>query len=333
MLTDHIVDQFRKPDMREDNTLHVIGIVSNAAGWHARLRLFRRWRYEMLHTKNVKLYVIEGIYGDFQGECAPEEGQEYEYMSVNLDDSEIWLKENLQNIAVKNMLPPNWKYLCLSDTDIHFRNHHWAHQAIKQLQTYEVIQPWSHGTALLADGAARLPTDPSFCHLSATDQKIEWGRNKNKLLDGYQYGHCGYCWCYTRFFWENVLQFIDFCVIGSGDHHMCWSLVGKAVDTIDTRVSDAYKQAVYDWQARAQRACGGLVGYVPGILEHGHHGPVIGRDYGGRWKPLVDIQFDPNRDLGYDDQGVLIFIGPNRNYMKKMMTAYNRKRREDSIEP
>jgi hypothetical protein len=319
------------PALSSDNTLHVVGVCSNPARWQSRYKLFRRWVVEMLHTPGVKLYVVEGVFGDHQGECAPLPGQNYAYKQVKLDSTELWLKENMLNISIRSMLPVDWKYVCISDTDLHYRNTDWAHGALRALQTYNVIQPWSQGTALLSDGSARVPIDSSFGYLSSTKQKMSWG--KHSKLDGYTYAHCGYSWAFTRFFWENLPGgLIDFCLIGSADHHMCWSMVGKSEDTCDGRMSQGYKDALQAWSVKAHMASGGMVGYVPGIVEHGHHGPLIGRDYGGRWQILVDIGFNPKTDIMYDGQGVIHYIGPFKSLLQQRMIAYNRTRKEDSTE-
>lgn len=284
----------------------------------------------MLVTPGVRLHVVEGVYGDHQPECAPELGEDYSYMSVKLDRSELWLKENMLNIGVKNLFPKDWKYMAWVDTDLHFRNQNWATGTIRALQTYHVVQPWSHGTAILSDGSARTPIDASFGYLFAHGKKMSWG--KHSVNDGYTYAHCGYSWAYSRYFWENVEKLIDFCLIGSADHHMCWSMIGKSEDTCDGRMNKGYKEMLADWAAKAIRASGNMVGYVPGVVEHGHHGPLRGRDYGGRWGILVDIQFNPKADIEYDGQGVIHYIGSKKNELTRRLISYNRTRNEDSIE-
>lgn len=329
-MSQHIVNHIRNPLMQSDNTLHVIGVVSNPARWHSRYRLFRKWRDEMLRTPGVKLYVVEGLYGDHHGECQPEPGQDYSYMAVNLG-SELWLKENMINIGVANMFPSDWKYMCWADTDLHFRNPEWAHGAIRALQTYNVIQPWSQGISLLADGAARVPVNSSFGYLQSNNRKMTWGHHMAHL--GYEYAHTGYAWCCTRYFWENIeRKLIDFCLIGSADHHMAWGMIDKAEDTVSQDMPLDYRTMLSQWAKRAARACGNLIGYVPGVVEHGHHGPHRGRDYGGRWKILIDIGLEPSRDLAYDGQGVIHYIGQKRNQLMSGLISYNRTRNEDSIE-
>lgn len=330
-MSNHLVNHFKNSGLKSDNTLHVVGVISNPARWHSRLRLFREWRDRMLKTKNVKLYVVEGVYGDHHPECAPEPGQEYAYMTVKLG-SEIWLKENMINIAVNRLVTPacpDWKYLCWEDCDVEHENSDWALATIRALQTRNVIQTWSHGVAMDPYNGV-LGCDTSFGFLKATGQKMSWGRHRHK--DGYHYAHSGYSWACTRYFWENIGRLIDFCLMGSADHHMAWCMVGQAEDTIHGSMSKGYFEACRAWQAKAQRACGGQVGFAHGMLKHYFHGPARGRGYTTRWSVLVDSNYDPMVDIAYDGQGVLYLIGPNKHQIESGMFAYNRQRIEDSIE-
>ena len=323
----HIQNQIKNPALASDNTLHVIGVISNPARWHSRIRLFNKWRDEMLKTPGVKLYVVEGVYGDHQGECAPLPGQEYGYLKVKLS-SEIWLKENMINIAQKNLLPRNWKYLSWCDCDVSFENKDWVQGALNALQSYHIIQPWSHGISLdHAGGVAS--NDASFGYLAATGQKMSWGHHQKN--DGYSYAHTGYAWACTRYFFENIGKLIDFCLIGSADHHIAWCCVSKSQDTVHGSMTQGYKDALAAWSRKAAYACAGRVGFSSGILKHGFHGTRDARDYVGRWNILVHNKYDPERDIAYDGQGVLYLIGNNAHAIETGIMRYNRSRREDSI--
>lgn len=39
-----------------------------------------------------------------------------------------------------------------------------------------------------------------------------------------RYGHTGYVWACTRYFWENVGGLMDFCILGSADHNMALAM-------------------------------------------------------------------------------------------------------------
>jgi len=136
----HLVNHFRNSDLISDNTLHVIGVITNPVRWQTRIALFRAWVKEMLSTPNVKLYVVEATYKDRKPECSPLPGENYSYLNV-VTQSEIWLKENLINLGESRLLPNDWKYMAWVDCDVHFRDPNWALNTIHQLQHYNILQP------------------------------------------------------------------------------------------------------------------------------------------------------------------------------------------------
>lgn len=324
-MSNHLVNHIKNSGLRGDNTLHVVGVIQNAVRYHSRYRLFREWVAEMLLTPNVKLYVVEATYGDRLPECSPHNG-EYEYLNVKTS-SEIWLKEPLINLAVDELLPSNWKYMGWVDCDIHFRNRNWAQEALHQMQHYNIIQPWSDVADLNFFGEIHGHWK-SFGSLCAKKKKVWHGKGHN----GYDYGHTGMAWCCTRYFYENVRNLIDFCIIGAGDHHMAWACLGKVKETIHQGMCEDYYQECFAWQRRAVRACSGLVGYVPGRIEHFHHGPKSSRRYWGRWDILIQNDYNPRTDIAYDSQGVVVLCGANKNALERDIMTYNRGRNEDSIE-
>lgn len=322
-MSQHLVDHHKHKELRSDNTLHVIGVIQNSVRWHSRYRLFREWVKEMLQTPNVKLYIVEATYGDRHPECKPECG-EYEYLQVKTN-SEIWLKENLINLGVKRLLPCDWKYLAWLDTDIHFRNHNWAVDSLHQLQHYQIIQPWKDAMDLSFDGGVMQHFKSFGYHVSKCIPQAPSVHNPYHK----PYGHTGFAWACTRYFYENVEKLLDFAILGAGDAHMAWACIGGVQGTINQQMQDGYKHLANLWQDRAQYACSGLVGYTPGRIEHFFHGAKQNRKYGSRWQILVKYAFDPMKDLKYDHQGVLHLKG-KRNLEHAIM-RYNRERFEDDL--
>jgi hypothetical protein len=324
MNNNHLVKHIVNNELSNDNTLHIIGVISNPARWQSRIRLFKEWRERMLKYPNIKLYVVEGVYGDRQPECAPEEGQDYSYMTVNLN-SQMWLKENLIVIGEKNLFPRDWKYMMTCDCDVQFEDHDFALATIHQLQTYNVVQPWSHALDLDFHGGVS-QTFTSFGFLNATGKQIGHGNPK----EPYIYGHTGFCVAMTKYFWENV-GLPEWCIIGSGDHHFMWACVGHILETIHSEVNEGYKLACELFERRAKWASAGMVGYVHGRILHYFHGNKKDRQYWNRWNIILKHNFNPLTDLAKDSQGVLQYIGPAKLEIEKLFIQYNVQRREDSI--
>lgn len=326
-MSNHLVNHIKHPDLESNSTLHVIGVIQNAVRYHSRYRLFRQWAEEMAKTPNVVLHVIEATYGDRHPECKPANG-EYNYHRVKTH-SEIWLKENLINIGVKNLLPSDWKYMAWVDCDVHFRDPSWALNSIHQLQHYNIIQPWQSASDLDFHGNV-MNTWTSFGSLCASGKQMY--HDKTRINIGYEYGHSGYAWCCNRYFYENVQKLADFNIVGAGDHLMAWACLNKVESTMPKQISAGYRKECEDWQRRAFFASAGIVGFTPGRIEHHWHGSKVKRYYWDRWKILLQNDYDPLTDISYDSQGVLVLCGKNKYAIEQAFMRYNRARQEDSID-
>ena len=300
MSQDHIVNYVLHPELAVDNTLHVIGVISNPIRYNSRYRLFRKWYEEMQNTRNVKVYVVEVAYGNRQFECT-EAGNS---MHLQLrSKQEIWLKEGMINLGVKHLLPLDWKYLSWQDCDIHFCDPNWAQEALQQMQFFNVIQPWRDCLDLGYQGTV-LQHFQSFCYIHRL------GSPKQKSpSEPYKYAHSGFAWCCTRIFWEMIEKLIDFAILGSADHHMAFGLVGEEKDTIHKKANPNFHELIYEWSLKAYRASQGRVGFVPTRIEHYFHGPKAKRKYRERWQIPIKWNYDPKKDLTYDEQGLPHLIG------------------------
>jgi hypothetical protein len=316
----HLVSHIKNPGLVSDNTLHVIGVFSNPVRYHSRYRLAREWREEMEKTANVRCYIAEAAFGDRHHEVT----EDIEPHLRLRTRSEIWVKENLINLAVRDLLPRDWKYVAWVDGDISFRNPQWAQETLHQLQHFAVLQPWQQCVDLGFDGNV-LQTHQSFGFLRERGVKIQ----KNST-DPYPYGHSGFAWACRRDFWEQACGLMDWCILGSADHHMAWGMIGQVDETIHRGMTSAFFRLCRDWQERAVRITNTQVGFAPGRIEHGFHGPKHRRYYRERWQILVDHHFDPVKDLVRDSQGMIQLVG--KPALEAAVRRYNRARFEDSIE-
>lgn len=337
-MKDHIVNHIKHKGVRDgDNRLHVVCAITNPARFHSRYRLAKKFIEHMASFPEVQLTVVEGAYGsrhyELEEECLKFGA---DHVKVQLKQ-EIWVKESLINIGFRHVFIkyPKAKYLCWNDMDIHFHNSNWAQEAIHQLQHFHVIQPWQSAVNLGPTG------NGSKLHDSVGEKCRQGmppyhpvhrpGEGKKRYSgDPYIFGHCGYGWCATRRFFENVQGLIDFAILGSADHHMALGCRGYYSHSVHSMMGGNFKHLIHAWQKKAMQLTHGHIGWVDGLITHSFHGPMMRRNYVGRWEILVKNNYDPVEDLQHDEQGLVILVGkPQLEHDIKM---YNRKRLEDSIE-
>lgn len=319
----HINSQITKPHLLSDNTLHVIGVVSNYAMWHSRYRLFREWYRVMQATKNVKVYIVEVAFGDRNFECTEYLNPTHLQLRTN---SEAWVKESMINCGVRYLLPKNWKYMAWVDCDVFFDNPDWAQMTLHELQRHELVQPFQQAIDLGPYGNI-MQTFQSFGWMHACGH-----RKQRHSKDPYQYAHSGFAWACTRRFFEALpgRGLLDCMILGSADYNMAWAAIGDVEATIHGRRAHSLIRRLREWESAAYKQTRGHVGYVAGYLRHQFHGPKGARGYETRDQILVRCGFDPDHDLGYDEQGLIrIFNNPNLEFG---IQKYNRMRAEDSIE-
>jgi hypothetical protein len=270
--------------------------------------------------------LVEAAYGDRHHELIDIHDPS-KYLVLRTD-SEIWIKENLINLAEKRLLPRGWKYLCWDDTDIDHRNPDWAQETLHELQHFPVLQPWR-------DSIDVGPTGGVIAHRKSFGF-LDWeGVDQNpRIPRGYsghpQWGHTGYSWACTRQWWEQSGGLIDFGILGAADWYMAWAMIGKVDLAISKDSNPNFKRLLHEWQERTIRVTKKHVGYTPGRIEHHYHGTRGNRKYDTRHRVLVEHDFDPVRDLVRDPQGLYKLY--NKPDLEHAIMHYNRYRSEDSIE-
>lgn len=322
----HLANHIGKHHLRSDNTLYVIGVISNPARYHSRYRLAREFMKRMEATKNVHLCMVETAFGDRHHEVTEKGNSRHLQLRTN---SEIWIKENMINLGIRHLLPKDWKYVAWVDCDVEFSNPNWALDTIHQLQHYPIVQPWQSAANLGPDGEITRVFDSVGFKVFKNGAAIP--KEKTKYSgDPYLFGHCGYAWAATRAFWENTQGLIDFAILGSADHHMALGSRGYYSHSVHSAMKGPFMDLCHAWQNRAMQMTNGIVGHTVGHIRHYFHGPMGRRDYVGRWNILINHGFNPTVDLRRDAQGLIKLVG--KPHLEHDIRMYNRRRMEDSIE-
>lgn len=329
----HTVNHIHHGDVLDgDNTLYVIGVVSNPARWHSRYRITREWITHMVEQPNIKLTMVEAAFGARHHEICVPEATQFDQILVRVN-SETWIKESMINLAFRNITAkyPNAKYFAWVDCDIFFRDHNWAQETIQQLQHFEIVQPWRDCSDLDARGNI-------LQHFKSFGYQDQRGVPKQTHSGQYyEYAHSGFAWACTRSFVERMWgaggsngPLMDWAVLGSADHHMAFACINQVNLTIKGGMSKAFFRKCFEWQQRAFIAARGEVGFTNGRIEHLWHGNKKNRYYRERWEILTGSDFDPDTQLIHDEQGISL-VGGNLK-LEKEIRKYNRSRFEDSLE-
>jgi hypothetical protein len=355
-----------------DDVLHVIVPYSNSAGFARRRQLFYEFMRRMrefeehgdLGGATILVYVVETRL----------RGHDFEVTEVGhprhlrLDaEQEVWTKEASINLAVRTLLPRDWRYVAWVDSDITFNSDNWVSDTLARLQQHAFLQLFQSGLHLNAEGgvdamyesfayrwaqhsiaAAFEPVAVTGAALVAETAAMYAGDgNADGAADYYHggggrrarkqqhaalrrllEGHPGFAWAMTRRAWATVGGLIDFAIFGSADRYMALSLVGMGEVSLPHGCHADYRADVLQWEKRAA-ALGASLGYVPGTVLHHFHGRQEDRRYNARNVALVRERFSPREDVVLTSQG-LLHIRPERYSLLRALHNYAVSRNEDS---
>ena len=292
--------------------LHVIAVVSNPARFERRYKLFNEFCERMKKEKQVELMTIE-----LQQNSRPFVTNSKIKLRT---DHELWFKENLINIAVRH-LPKNWEYMAWVDTDLEFQNKDWVRETIEQLQTYKVVQLFSHCLDLgIKHEALQVHTGIfyAYCNGEIYNPPTKYGN----------YFHVGYAYAITREAYDSIGGLLDFAILGSADNHMALAFIGIVDLSLNKKLHANYKLLCNIFQERCEKNIKRKVGYVHGTILHHFHGNKVDRKYQSRWEILVNNQFDPLVDI-YKDANGLWQLNDSKPKLRDDIIRYFRERNED----
>lgn len=309
----------------------VVAVISNSVRYKKRVELFKRFQLEMKQA-GAQLIVVELAYGQRPYEVTDSKNRQHLQLR---SQSEIWHKENMINLGVRRLseVAPDWEYFAFIDADISFvPSHHfadrqnWINETVHQLQHHNIVQMFQTAIDLG-------PTGEAFGKYDG----FAWAYVEGKFNPNtYKYTsfHPGYAWAMRRELFNNLSGLIETAILGAGDRHMAYSLVGMVEASIHPGLSPNYATNLIQWQTLAERFNHRDLGYVQGTILHYWHGKKSDRRYHDRWAILVNNQYDPTTDLRRNDQGLLelVVITPRQIKLRDDIRKYFRARNEDSID-
>ena len=299
-----------------EEKLNVIIVISNPCLYAKRYILLKEFvkRIEE-EEENVNLFVVEMIYTNQKFIVTNKNNKNHLQLKTDIP---IWHKENMVNLAVKYLLPSNYKAFAWIDADIEFENNSWALDTLKILNgCKDVVQLFSHCIDMSNDHT-NMSIFNSFGY--------SFNKNKKFTTMGLDYWHPGYAWAITRKAYEKIGGLYDKGVLGSGDNIMALSFINRCKSMNNINYGDDYNNSMLDYQVMSHKL---RLGYVPGVIRHHYHGSKKNRNYTERWKILMKHKFSPIEHLTYDNQGILIPTNSFPQGFKEDIMNYFNERKED----
>jgi hypothetical protein len=283
-------------------------------------------------------------------------------------DSVLWHKENMLNVGF-SFLPPSCIYVAWVDADLQFLNLDIVDNTVHQLQMYKVVQmfqncvdmgptgevmqlhssfgwclrnrmtpPWALPAAAAADAASKKKgakkssegSEGSTTYYYSQPEKKDEDDDRKKDKVQQVFFHPGYAYAARLDTLNQLGGLLDIAIVGSGDHHMAYCMVGKGDMSIPGYMHANYFSAIQKWQAMAERHVQRRLGYVNGTIVHGFHGFKHKRGYQSRWDILKDNVYDPLRDIKRNLHGVYEFTAPESQLAHDIID-YFKSRNEDII--
>jgi hypothetical protein len=308
-----------KPRLRESfhiAPLYVILPYFNYCHYESRKKLFLEFIERYISIRNLKIVIVEGTYKDTPFQLPEFTDKIFLHIKVELSDR-IWIKENLINIAIRN-LPSDWYNVAWIDADLTFINDHWVSDTIEMLKTHDVIQLFQTAINMGPSGEA-LKIENSFLYMYLKSGKPYHKSSK------YGVWHPGYAWACTRHAYYQLGGLLDFGILGSGDRHMALAFIGQADVSYPGTIHPKYQEYVMEYQKKALHL---KLGFVPGTILHHFHGSLTDRKYVDRWNILINHQYDPSEDI-YHDKNHLLKLTEKGKRLQEDIDHYFKDRKED----
>jgi hypothetical protein len=319
----------------------IISCYFNPGKYSSRRRNFEIF-YEQLHGSKVNYLIAECAFGIEEFEL-PKDDRILQFRAKH----QLWQKERLLNLLIKQ-LPLTCKYVFWLDADVLLNNPNWIPEAVENLQTNTICQPFSLAVRLEKDDmapnfnvqASKVLVDypsPNSPPQTRLWRSFAYNYCKNRHLAESSWfdihGHTGFAWGARREILEQVPLF-DKAIVGTADHIIAHAAVGQIPHPClekaftDPRMLDR----VYQWSRQFNQLTHNQIGFVEGELWHLWHGDLKNRQYLQRTQDFSEIDFDLDEDLIVNDDELYEF-SDDRQDVQGWMNNYFESRQEDYSPP
>jgi hypothetical protein len=301
-----------------ETPLYVVAAIDNPEMYASRYKHYHTFA-KHIEDSGAILITVEAAVGNRNFEVTEAGNPHHIQLRAKTD---IWRKENLQNIGVAH-LPHEWQYVALLDADMVNTRPDWVQATKLALERYAAVQTFQTYSTLGSDHT-----------VDGNSLGFVYGlRSKPAPPNEYNYfGAPGGGWAYRRDAWEKLEGMLQTAILGSADWYMAYGLAGLPDNHRDQSLIDnapGYLAAADEWIERA-KTLKGNIGSVQNHAIHYWHGSYKSRGYAWRWKILATHAFDPKTDLKQELTG-LLELRDNKPGMRDEIRAYMASRQEDAL--
>jgi hypothetical protein len=303
--------------------LYVIATIFNPASYKTRTDLYYQFEAHMKNS-GVNLITIECIYGDNNETFNVTRKDRPDHIQLKANHP-LWHKENLINLAIKK-LPDTWRYVLWLDADIEFLESDWSKKVLEAFQKYEIIQVFKFAHFLGPEGE---PIESHFSFTYSIVEELPISKKHYQLF----YPHPGYGWGMKRKAYEDLNGLIDWSILGSGDSHMAFSMIGRSYESLgfpSKMYTENYWKSLEKWENKVKIFYDEKkIGYADCNIKHYFHGYRQDRQYLNRMKILIENNYDPVEDLILAENG-LFQLKESRKELIENICNYFSSRKEDN---
>jgi hypothetical protein len=210
----------------------------------------------------------------------------------------MWQKERLLNLALKK-LPPEYTDVAWIDADVLFDNKNWVRDLKDGLNKYCFLQLFE--TAQWLDKVGH----PEVVFNTIVKQCENLFADAGEAqANGY---HPGFAWAARREILDKTGWF-DQHICGNGDSFIYYAISGHLFSPNYLQMKNrliGFNYCFLKFRDKIKKAnAASSLSFIPGNVRHMYHGDFKDRDYAGRQKHMMDVEFDPIEDLVLDNNGL-----------------------------
>ncbi|MFF8373292.1 hypothetical protein ACF05W_31360 [Streptomyces lydicus] len=241
----------------------------------------------------------------------------------------MWHKERLLNLVTAT-LPPTVDKVAWVDADVVFPGPDWYPVASSLLDSFDLVQLFSHvteagyGAGAPLGVAGRSPlSGPGIAHAVAAGVPEPFRFNRSAAKPGV-------AWAARRELLEGLGLF-DTMIVGGADTMMALAAYGYFQHPLARLLPEGLRSSWRSWGLELHHRVQGRVGWVPQTVTTLWHGTAANRRHVDRLRILTEADFDPRLDLQADSHGVFQWSS-DKPTLHDEVRSYFYGRQEDSAQ-